>query len=103
MNLSENQSFLTSLLNNVSDAIVTINAKGNINSINPAAEKMFGYLEKDLLNQPLSLLMPEEFKDSHQHFVEQAIQNKSSNIIGSGKRELVGKKFNGKVVLRFNE
>jgi len=45
--------FLQSILDSVPDAMITINSDAKIHSLNPAAEKMFGYQENEVLVQYL--------------------------------------------------
>ena len=50
-----------SLFENANDAILTFNLNGNVTSINPAGEKMFGYTREELLHQDLvEIFAPEE-------------------------------------------
>ena len=44
------------------DAIICSDETGVVTLWNPAAEKIFGYSENEILGQPLSLLMPEELR-----------------------------------------
>ena len=52
----------STVLNNMKDALLTINGRGFIDSANPAAEGMFGYFADELLGKKFSLLMPDSFK-----------------------------------------
>ena len=47
------------------DAIITMDEGGLVLSANPAAERMFGYGETELVGQPLAVLMPERFRQQH--------------------------------------
>jgi PAS domain S-box-containing protein len=49
----------------INDALVGINETGLVVIFNPAAQKMFGYSEGEMLNQPLDILIPERFRDRH--------------------------------------
>ncbi|PCO26265.1 hypothetical protein CP987_19840, partial [Morganella morganii] len=44
------------LLDNVIDAIITINEQGLIETFNPAAERIFGYRLEDVRGQSANLL-----------------------------------------------
>ena len=46
-----------SIIENASDAIITIDSDQNIVLFNPAAEKTFGYTEAEVVGQPLTMLM----------------------------------------------
>ena len=45
-------------INEVSNAVVIIDGKGIIKQINPAATRLFGYKEKELIEKPISLILP---------------------------------------------
>ena len=52
------------------DGIITMNAQGLVESFNPAAERIFGYGKDEVLGRPLTLLMPERYRDLHQRGLE---------------------------------
>ena len=80
--LSENKEKLTAVLNTIVDAIITTDEKGYIQDINPAAEKMFGYTEKELIGKRVTMLTPDDA----------TVLNKN---IDSKIKELTGIKKNG--------
>ena len=47
------------------DAIITIDAESVVLSVNPAAERIFGYTAAELIGQPLAMLMPERMRAGH--------------------------------------
>ena len=47
------------------DAIVTADGAGTIVGWNPAAERMFGYTEAEVIGQPLTLVMPHRYHAGH--------------------------------------
>lgn len=51
------------LAEGAADSFLTTDAEGVISDVNPSAEGLFGYSKKELVGQPLSLLMPEKFTD----------------------------------------
>ncbi len=51
------------------DAIVTINARGIIQSVNRATVEMFGYAADELVGQAIDILLPLSYR-GHQDYVE---------------------------------
>ncbi|MCL4500000.1 MAG: PAS domain S-box protein, partial [Chloroflexi bacterium] len=55
-----------SVVQTASDAVVSMNSAGNIAFWNQAAEILFGYSAEEVLGKPLTLIMPERFREPHQ-------------------------------------
>ena len=58
--LADAEARLRAILDNVLDGILTIDADGNIETVNPAMERMFGYKAKELIGQEAKVLLPEQ-------------------------------------------
>ncbi len=56
--LRTSETLTRSIIEGMLDALVTTDAAGHIRSINPAAEKLFGYGRDELIGQPLSRIVP---------------------------------------------
>ena len=56
---------LRQLLGAVGDAVVVTDAAGAIILWNPAAERMFGYTEREALGASLDLIIPERLRQRH--------------------------------------
>lgn len=61
---------LESILENISDGIITIDETGTIETFNSAAQALFGYSLDEVLGQPVTLLMPKQVGDNHQHYLD---------------------------------
>jgi PAS domain S-box-containing protein len=54
------------LAETATDTIITIDTHNHILFANSATEQLFGYPQQELLGQPLTMLMPERFRDVHE-------------------------------------
>ena len=52
------------------DAIVLADGEGRILSWNSAAERLFGYRAEEVLEQSLTMIMPERYRESHERALE---------------------------------
>ncbi|SEA18158.1 PAS domain S-box-containing protein [Haloplanus vescus] len=66
--------FFRSLVENGSDAIVTIDEESTIRYANESVERVFGYQPEELIGEQLTKIMPERLHDAHlegiEHYVE---------------------------------
>lgn len=85
---------LRSILDTVPDAVVVIDRQGLMTSFSPAAERMFGWKEEEVLGKNVSLLMPEPYKAQHDGYLDRYAHTGERRIIGSG-RIVVGSRKDG--------
>ncbi len=91
----EEATFRASILHHVADAIITIDEKGRITSVNPAAQRMFIYQEQDLIGKNVSLLMPEPFASAHDDYLTNYLSAKPSRPLNKMTRKLLGLRSDG--------
>ncbi len=86
-----------SLFDNVVDGIITTNKKGVIQTFNPAAEKIFGYLSKEIIGKSITTLMPKAYRKKHKQYINihQSFSGINSQLINR-KRKLSAQKKGGK-------
>ena len=89
--LLESEKRMRSVLDNVSDGLVTLDPSGLIESANPAVTKLFGYDEKELVGQLVSTLIATTHRDSFISYVERRLTH---DLPASGALETMGKKKN---------
>ncbi|WP_419784496.1 PAS domain S-box protein [Maridesulfovibrio sp.] len=83
--LEDREAKLSALFNGVIDAIVTADSKGDILSVNPAAEKIFGYGSGTLVGQNVRILVPPEFRPNHDSFIRRYLKTGVPKVIGIGR------------------
>ena len=85
---------LAGILQSAIDAIISIDATGLIESVNPATEKLFGYSAAELIGQNVKMLMPEPYRSQHDSYIRQYRHTGQRRIIGIG-REVTGRRKDG--------
>ena len=82
------------LAETASDAIISANAQGNIIYFNRAAERTFCYSPEEVVGKPLTLLMPERYREAHQKGLDRFLRTGEARVIGKTV-ELAGLKKDG--------
>jgi PAS domain S-box-containing protein len=80
--LTDLEAKLTSVVQLTPDALILANEKGNIVFWNSSAVKMFGYAEEEALGQPLTLIMPSRYQDSHLQGLRRVCETGETRLIG---------------------
>ncbi|MCX2740402.1 sensor histidine kinase [Pontibacter anaerobius] len=92
----DNQTRLKTIIETAVDGIITIDTRGIMESVNPAAARIFGYDTAEMIGQNVSLLMPEPDHSLHDGYIARYMRTGEGQIIGKG-REVLGKKKTGKL------
>jgi PAS domain S-box-containing protein len=74
---------LDAIIQSATDAIVTADSRGNIITWNPAAARMFGHTEGDVVGKSLAMLVPERFREAHAAGLARVVETGKTRIIGS--------------------
>ncbi|KAF0864724.1 PAS domain S-box protein [Pseudomonas sp. LD120] len=96
MRLREREEYLSTLLDNVIDAIVTIDETGLIETFNPAAEKIFGYAKAGVVGQNFKMLMPERYREQHDDLLIAYRESGVPALLTKG-MELLAQRRNGEL------
>ena len=79
-------SSVTSLLENLVDAVIIIDLKCNICFLNKSSEKMFGYNRDELIGKNIKQLMPEKYSINHDSYVSHYLETGEKKVIGRGRK-----------------
>lgn len=80
--LPEPDALFQSLFDFAPDAIIVVNNKGSILQANAQAEKIFGYVTKELIGKLVNVLIPERFRKSHDEHLKEYVQNPRKRFMG---------------------
>lgn len=79
------------LLESAPDALVVIDETGTIVFANGQADQLFGYERRELVGQPIEMLVPERFRSRHPADVRAFFERPQLRAMGAG-RELCGRR-----------
>ncbi len=85
---------LRKIIDSAVDGIITISSRGLIESINPAALKLFQFDEEEVLGQNVKMLMPNPHRDQHDQYLRNYKKTGVKKVIGLG-REVEGRRKDG--------
>ena len=81
--LLESERRFRSVIQTATDAIVLADSGGNIIAWNRAAYIIFGYREEEVLGQPLTMVMPERYRDAHRNGIARLQSGGEARVIGT--------------------
>lgn len=90
----ETAKLLKAIIENAIDGIITIDTKGIVESINPAALELFGFEADEVIGRNISILMPEPDRSLHDGYMDNYHRTGRKKIIGIG-REVRGRRKDG--------
>ncbi|MGC1863023.1 MAG: PAS domain S-box protein [Methylocystis sp.] len=94
--LRESEERYRAVVQHVVDGVITIDQHGIMQSVNVAAERLFGYSAAELRGKNVALLMPEPYQSQHDGYIASYRETGQAKIIGIG-REVFGRRKNGSV------
>jgi PAS domain S-box-containing protein len=81
--LSESEDRFRSLVESATDAIIVANGHGMIVSWNRSASVLFGYSGEEAIGQPLTLIMPQRYREAHARGLARMESTGKGRVIGS--------------------
>ncbi len=90
----EREERLRSITQTAPDAIVVIDETGIIDTVNPAAERLFGYASDELVGENVKILMPSPYREAHDAHLARYRETGRKRVIGIG-RVVVGRRKDG--------
>jgi PAS domain S-box-containing protein len=92
--LQESQAKALAILDTAVDAIITIDARGVIESFNKSAQRIFGYEPNEVIGHNVSKLMPDPYRSAHDGYLQNYLHSGQAKIIGIG-REVTAQRKDG--------
>jgi len=97
LSLARSEAHMRAILESAIDAVITIDEWGRILFFNPAASRLFGYSEAEVLGRKVNDLMPTPYAEEHDAYMANYRKTGVKKIIGIG-REVQAKRKDGGVV-----
>jgi len=91
---NEKSLYLSNIIDNAVDGLITIDEKGIVQTYNPSCAKIFGYSAEEVIGKNISLLMNNADAQQHDHYLQRYHDTGKRNIIGR-EREVNGRRKNG--------
>lgn len=95
--LKASEARLTEILNIAPEAVIAVGRDMNILLFNTSAERIFGYGAKEIIGEPLDILMPEYLRQTHKKHVQTFDDSKDSYRLMDLRQEITGLHKDGTV------
>jgi len=82
---AESEARLRAIFDHALDAIITIDPRGIVQTFNPAAERIFGWNEREVIGRNINMLMPSPDHEQHDSYLASYMGGGPPRIIGIGR------------------
>lgn len=90
--ISESEIYTNTVINSISDVIISTDRYGKIETVNKAVKAIFGYCSDEVIGQNITFLMPDSKITEHQNFISNYNKldkiERGESILMSAKRDL---------------
>ena len=81
--LNESEARMGAILESASDGVITMDGEGRVLLWNRRATELFGYERAEMLGKPLTVIIPERFRQSHNAGYRRLAAGEEARLIGS--------------------
>lgn len=92
--LVNSEARISAIVETVVDGIITIDSDGMIHTFNPAAEKVFGFTENEVVGKNVTMLVPEPYRSEATEYLLNYFSTGDKKAMGIG-HEVVGQRKDG--------
>ena len=79
----ENEAIKMSIFETALDAVISIDASGNVVEFNPSAERLFGYSREETLGKEMAaLVIPESLREAHRGALRRLAEGAEPRLLG---------------------
>ena len=79
----ESEAIKTSIFETALDAVISIDANGDVVEFSPSAERLFGYRRDDVIGKEMAaLIIPEKLRDSHRTALQRIAEGAEPRLVG---------------------
>ncbi len=82
---TDSEARLQAILDTATDGLMTINAKGEIQELNAASERIFGWSQEELIGQCIHVLMPDADHPDYDSFMVDYFNPSKISVLGNSK------------------
>jgi two-component system cell cycle sensor histidine kinase/response regulator CckA len=93
--LRRSEARFAGILNIADDAVISIDESQKITLFSDGAKRIFGYDRHEVLGQPVSMLLPERYREPHKVHVDSFVQSTDISRRMANRREIMGLRNDG--------
>ena len=92
--LRQSETFANSVIETTPEAILVVDPNGRMVRVNSKTEQLFGYAAKEMIGQPVEMLLPDAQRKAHRALRQDYMSKAAQRVMGEG-RSLRGQRKSG--------